>query len=301
LPKGEPFKPKATALIRVSPQHEGLLSEQPDKFDPVEFANYKATLVALVKSPVILMDALRRDRSAKLESIKQRDEPIEWLERNLQVGFIDNTDIMRISLTTRNPDDSVTLINDIVDALVDRVATDERNTALSRLNEVDRITTEAETNLYSQRQTLKRLAETLRVSDSPAAALQRQLGQQQLADYTRELTRIKLALIAAQAKLAGHAAKKADPLIKGAVDLLQEEISTLTKQEDLLAAEIKRLADQIARSSASSLELQMKQEDLDALNAVVNKLRIQRDLLSFEIKGSQRRVQVWTRAELGPP
>jgi hypothetical protein len=66
---------------------------------------------ALVAKPRILDAALRQEAVRNLKSIRLNPNPSTWLEDNLTVRFISGTDLMLISLSGSDPEESAVLAN----------------------------------------------------------------------------------------------------------------------------------------------------------------------------------------------
>ena len=87
---------------------------------------------------------------------------------HISVSTPKNTELMRISLRTDNPNDSIKLVNSVVKAYEDEVLNFEQQRRQQRLDEVERVATEKENELRRKRSDLKRLASQLGSGDSEA-------------------------------------------------------------------------------------------------------------------------------------
>src|SRR5437588_753954 len=77
--------------------------------------SHQRNQMALVKSRLVLVSALRDPRVAKLGVIARQAEqgvdPVEWLEREVQVDFSVAPEDLRISMSGLETDDLVVLVN----------------------------------------------------------------------------------------------------------------------------------------------------------------------------------------------
>ena len=103
---------------------------------------------------------VRKADVAKLEVIQreQREgDPVTWLAKTLRVDCPPNTEILRVSLTTEDAEEAAALVNAVVDAYMNEVVLKEKSERIDRLNELERLYTEKETEMRSKRTALRRL------------------------------------------------------------------------------------------------------------------------------------------------
>src|SRR5262245_28222270 len=124
-----PDKYTAYALLRIAPVEQKILHD-PSAPAPLDrTGQYQKTQVALIKSrPVIKAalnpppakaDAIKIDH---LPLIKQEADPVEWLGKELKAELVDNTEILRLSLSARHlQDDLHKVVNAVVNAYMDQI------------------------------------------------------------------------------------------------------------------------------------------------------------------------------------
>jgi uncharacterized protein involved in exopolysaccharide biosynthesis len=104
----------AYTLLQVrgsDPQH--LTSSSADR-------HLENTMVATIKSRPLLQDTLLRPGIAELNIVRSHKDPASWLEENLKVGFLGETDILRLSLEGTEPEELATLVNAVKDTYMDK-------------------------------------------------------------------------------------------------------------------------------------------------------------------------------------
>src|SRR5262249_41034885 len=142
------------ARVKPSVMRQPLVQEaEPD------FETYKRTQVVLVKSRLVLNAALRDPRVADLPILTKQLDPIEWLERILEVTFPDNTEIMRIRVRGPSPVESAKLVNAVTDAYMREIVNKERADRSRRLDTLRATISSYENTLHNKRQALRVLQE----------------------------------------------------------------------------------------------------------------------------------------------
>jgi hypothetical protein len=181
----------AVALLQVSSNGQQLVFHTADRASESSFEVYKGTQQQELSSDVVLISALRKPAAASLAVVQKEDDPVRWLARNLRVDFQGNSEIMRISLTGDHPDEVATLVGAVVDAYMNEVVDADRHRQRERMNDLDRLFTEKETEMRSRRTELKQLAEQLGTGDTGALLLKQQIALQSCAEARSELARIR--------------------------------------------------------------------------------------------------------------
>ena len=175
----------AYALLKISPGQVRVLPESGEQASGEEL-NYQKTQVAIIKSRQVIKAALRNPAALQTELIRIQPDPVAWLEGEMQVAFVEGSDLARIALTGRIPADLATLVNAVKDAYLDEVVKGERNKQLVLYNEVEKISTSLEDKILTKRENLRKLAETLKTSDSAALTLKQKIALEEYAALQKE-------------------------------------------------------------------------------------------------------------------
>ena len=94
-----PSKHTARTLIHIPP---GTLVAQGNRSNPVDL---QRTLVALAKGRLVLNAALKRPGIAELNIVRSQANPLDWLEKEVQVDFSVAPDVIRIAISGDVPDE----------------------------------------------------------------------------------------------------------------------------------------------------------------------------------------------------
>jgi hypothetical protein len=250
-----------------------------------EFAVYQRTQMAMIKSRLVLKAALQMHGTTSVEVIRQQTDPVAWLEKSLKVTQLEGTDLVRISLSGRNSADLAILVNAVASAYERESEIAERSSRVVRLQGVQNAFTRHNERLQARRRAHRDLMAAL-ADGSNAFAGQRFLQlKQDMADFSRELTRVRLAKVAAQAELArpsiGRSADEAAR--KSKQEQLKDELGFLQAKEDLLDKELVRFGRLLDKSSD---DLDSMKRDLDQEEQIVKRLQTEIATLEIEMQAS---------------
>jgi beta-lactamase regulating signal transducer with metallopeptidase domain len=133
----------ASALLVVKIQDKAIFATLPSdipKKDRERFEIYKATQKASLLSPFVLLMALKNPKLSKLPSVQQAiadDNAVNWLRNNLKVNFPNKAEVMEVSFTGPDAEETVVIVNVVVDTYLAEVVDVEKNQKRSRLKELD--------------------------------------------------------------------------------------------------------------------------------------------------------------------
>jgi hypothetical protein len=274
--------PTACALVRLSKAPPHILPDSaPTGRREDDFETFRQNQVALVKSRMVLTNVLHDPKVIPilptppspsyatqilnwLFNSKPQD-PVEWLEEHVQVDFELSPEIMRISVTGKNPDESIAIVTAVRDAYLNRVRDSER----LKLDNLISMRNKYYLTLREQRSDLTRSTE--QHSSTPAPTLQRELVAQELLDCKRELLRVRLARAAANAGKDKEAPAD-DRSLAVQEELLRNEETALLAKADRLEKEKRNDLNAGIQPEIENLEGMIKQ-----LNADIERLRRERD------------------------
>ena len=176
-----PPKPNAYAKLYMPMSMKmGTVFEHPDP--PLE----RQTQVALIKSRLVIAAALRPTEIKQLETVQRlgdrQEDPVEWLEKSLEVSFPDGPEIIRIALSGDDAED----VRKLVDAVKDSYLKDVVNRSVADRHERHRrltdIAAKAKAAYERQHRMAEELAKVAQLSsvDPKNAAFQQQFEQEQL-------------------------------------------------------------------------------------------------------------------------
>ncbi|GAB6188069.1 polysaccharide biosynthesis tyrosine autokinase [Thermopirellula anaerolimosa] len=234
----------ATALIRVSAANQAVLFQSSG--DSRNFDIYKSTQLEYLRSRFVLVSALRRPEVARLASIQNEPDPVQWVSERLSVRYPGNAELMQVSIATEKGDEAAALVNAIVDAYMEEVVEVEQNERRNRLGELDQLYVEKESEVRKLQNDLKQLSAQLETGDSQALTLKQQITLQQFSTYRSELVGVSLKIMRTQGEIA-----------------LKNAIRDKAAQIQISESEI----DAAGRVDPVMVQLQMRQAELKALTA----------------------------------
>jgi capsular exopolysaccharide synthesis family protein len=164
--------------------------------------------------------ALRNKDVARLPSVKRATEEGDasnWLMKQLSINFPLRAEIMQVDVTRPDREEAATLARAVVDAYLKEVVFAEQDQKRGRLSELDKAYSEKETELRSQREELKKLAEQLGAAPEKESLTLKQkltleeltMARNQLSQTEIDLRKYKSEWMAQQALL--KAVESADP------------------------------------------------------------------------------------------
>ncbi len=141
-----PIKYQAFVTLRVHRHKQEVFS---DKYkilrQPQDYEIEKQTQAFLLRSPLVILSALRQPGIAQMPIVRdeewpwlfgQRDNQVAWLERSLKVEIPQDSEILRLSMRERDPEDLKKLLDAITDAYMKEFVTGQRLQDRARLDQL---------------------------------------------------------------------------------------------------------------------------------------------------------------------
>ncbi|HMP18221.1 MAG TPA: AAA family ATPase, partial [Gemmatales bacterium] len=240
-----------------------------------EFGSYQRTTIALIKSRLVLEEALRPPGILQLQLIRMLGDPITWLEKNLLIDFTIGPEILRIALHGENPEEIKAIVQAVRQAYFTKVVDREKNLRRDRLEEMEKHWKRYDETLREKRAKLRELAESVGSGEAKAIAMKQQFALENLAALEKEYfsigadlrrQRVEVSVLEAREKSNEQAtvtqAKieeqlKNDPVYQQQVAKLQVARQLLAEAEDRLGKDTNPL---LKRYQA---DVQQAEKDLD--------------------------------------
>jgi capsular exopolysaccharide synthesis family protein len=124
-----------------------------------DLENFQKTQAALVRSRLVLSAALREDKVARLDVVKEHSDPIEWLEQELQVDNKVAPQILQISIRGDRPGQLATVVDAVREAYLNEIVDIDHNKRTADLERLKTILAANEASLREKRRTLENLAQ----------------------------------------------------------------------------------------------------------------------------------------------
>jgi capsular exopolysaccharide synthesis family protein len=269
----------ARTLLYVSAQQPVILFRQVGwETTRRDFGTYQRTQVVLIKSRLVLNAALRDPRVAELKVVQEQLDPVEWLEKLIQVEYLNGSEVMRISVTGDDMNQSLALVSGVTSAYLNEIVNKERIDRAQHLETLRTTLARYEEAMKNKRQTLRTLAEAVGSNNVENVALKQKLALDQLGRLQGELvavtsqlrnTKIETQALEARDKAAGERTLPE----RAITDQIEADASVRRKQDKVIRLEeslqslVNRYkyapTDPIYKNMHQSLE--QAQKDLEAI------------------------------------
>jgi RNA polymerase sigma factor (sigma-70 family) len=256
--------PTVYALLHVP--REALQAQKGGDTPPgdAEFAQFRGTQAALLRSRLVLNAALRNKEVSALAVVREQANPVAWLEKQLRIDFPEQGEVIRVGMDGSRSEQLAVVVNGVVDAYIQGIPAALARPQNERIRKMEEMRVEYEKKLRDQRQTLHDL--------QLHEALDQPLLLQALNDCSRELRRIRLERAAVEARLN---LLRAGPVSRSEAATqrmrdLEEQAAVLAAQEKVLQEENKQTREQYAdlyRRQNSSDLLGLREEIREAENS----------------------------------
>jgi capsular exopolysaccharide synthesis family protein len=187
-----------------------------------DFSLFQRAQVAMVKSRPVLEAALAEPRVADLDLWRDKADPVEWLEKNLQADYTLAPEILRISLKGDEPEDLKIVLDAVTGAYLREFHQQESTRQRTRLRQLQDLYTQFDDSLREKRQKLTNLAKKTGPNDAQVKAVHHEFALQRLAEAQKELMRNQLEVTRLEGELAAHKAKQKlpaeQPIPEGVLD-----------------------------------------------------------------------------------
>jgi Mrp family chromosome partitioning ATPase/capsular polysaccharide biosynthesis protein len=217
-----------------------------------DFISFQKTQVALAKSRLVLSNALNQPKVAELSIIKEIDqsqlEPVEWLEKEVQVDFTVGPEILRIAVNGDKPEELVVLVNALRESYLQKIVNWERSERLKKIEQQGDVLNKYEEDLRRKEKELRSLAKLVGSSDSKAGALRQQMTVEQLTTARRELRKTESDRRALEIRLKDQQGKLANFTDQDVPEALIEEYLDQDPQLEPARLEMARLQKDLAQA-----------------------------------------------------
>ena len=112
-----------------------------------EFENFKNTQMQYMQNRLVLTAALRASPKigdekvpiAKLPELADENDKADWLMRKISVSFPGKGEVMKVSVTTKDPVHSAAIVTAVVSAYYSEVVEEERKKRSVQIDDLKRI------------------------------------------------------------------------------------------------------------------------------------------------------------------
>jgi capsular exopolysaccharide synthesis family protein len=262
--------------------------------DNAEYESYRKTQVQLIKSPFVLMSALRRPGIADLKTLRdEQDDQVGWLARNIQVSAPMESEVIQVKLRGENAAEVTQVVNAVTQAYLGDVVDKEKGDRLERRDTIERQYKQNMAEVRRRRDEYNNLAKALGANDSIEVATQRSLLLDHLGTLRAQLTAMQGNLSVLDAELAVLDAKARGELNEE--DLPDEMLDAMLARDPMIA----ELRDRLAALD-EAMTFQAERSARGANDPAVRRLESQRASLMERIqqRGEELRPQIMARMSL---
>jgi uncharacterized protein involved in exopolysaccharide biosynthesis len=280
--KSYPAKFKAHALLQVSTQEPKVLYQTGEIESTDHYKRFQNTQLNLVKSQLVL-DVVLQDREvAKARTIRRHVDAIAWLQTNLDVKFLADSEVMEIALSGDDADEVVRIVNAVKTAYVNQIVDVERKRQSERYDKLKKLWEQYTEMLKERRQHLRRLAEVVGNDDDPAV-VEREKAELFLS-HTLWSERLKIRLDHAEAETLLARRKAAAGSLS---DTIKKEIAQIEDRIAVLAARQKVIDQELERASHATLnrpQVTSRKLDLSEMREEITMLEESQHKIGAEVE-----------------
>ncbi len=157
-------KYRAQASLQVVAQPPKVLFQTMEA-EADDYRRYQSTQQTLVRSRLVLNAALAEKEVSGYQMLKDRVDPIAWLQNELKIDFLSGSEVMEISLSGDFPEELAGLVNAVKKAYMDEVVDVNIKQRIARHAKLKQIKDRYVETLKEKRATLRKLAETVGSDD----------------------------------------------------------------------------------------------------------------------------------------
>jgi len=261
--------PKLTGymMFQVSATPNTLMT--PVGSDRSDFQMYRQRQVAAVKSRVVLNEALKKPEVANLPILRERSDPLNWLENQVRVDFRQGPEFMRVTLEGDDPDQLIAILQAINTAYMDDLRNKEGSLKRKEKQQVEKTLAAYTEELANQQRDIRNFQDSVGASDPSVIAVKQKIAderlwmsQKQLFDVQSQILRLDIDFKVAQARETAAPAGASEPLIQLAIKGDPEWQRLTAVRKDLT----EKIAAYLDRVAPGTVPPQLKQHE-DALAA----------------------------------
>lgn len=203
--------------------------------DASEYESFRKTQVQLIKSPLVLMAALRRPGIEALATLGSDEDKVGWLARNLIVSAPMESEVIQIRLRGEKAQEITQLVNAVTNAYLNDVVNKERMERLRRRDVLEKQYKENMAEVRAQLDTYHSLARQLGTTDSQQVTTHRLLLLDHLQTVRAQKTQLQSSIAILDAELKILEAKDRGE-IKQNESVPEELVQAMIMQDPQLAA-----------------------------------------------------------------
>jgi polysaccharide biosynthesis transport protein len=205
-----PARYYATAQVRVLSSKAGVFDH--GQIQETDKSPFQRAQPSLVTSRGVLRAAATTDRGHAIAATGRYGDLTVWLERNIKVGYIEDTDVMQFSLAGFDAKETADLLNLVVSAYTDEAIRTERNQLNEQIETLNNAAIALQETIRREKDNLQALAKTLKTADPKALSVQQTLRIEEHARARSELAATRAQIRDLEVNIATFRAMAAAPV-----------------------------------------------------------------------------------------
>jgi hypothetical protein len=288
--------PRASLQIARHPPRVSFLAVEPGRSSDDSIENYQRYLTTqgtLIKSRLVLDAALQDRGVSQLPSIKSRPDPIAWLQQNLEVTNLKDTEILQVSLAPgfgASGSDQAAIINAVVRAYINEVANVDVKRRTDRYNQLRKIKEQYAEILHERRETLRKRSTSSGRGESLTA-----LAKDALPRLYHDLRtqRVKLRLERAEAETLLARRKEVpgsatDPVRSKEIAQIEDRLAVLSAGQKVLDEELEQASNEMRGAADQSLDLKAMIDEIAQVEDASRMIGAEVEALNVELEAPAR-------------
>ena len=251
--------------------------------DRAAYEAFRKTQFELLESPVVLNAALRRPGIAELETIREQEDPVEWLAGALEIVVNDQSEVFKVRLRGKRGDELRRILEAVTGVYLEDIVNKDRADRLARRESLAAKHRELATEIASRKEAYSALgersgsADDIRRSPRDARALEdvAQLRSDQAA------VRSDIRSLEVDIAVAEEVGDPPDPRRAARLRILE-------RQAESLAAEIEAATAAPAPTPAEVADLEVRLEEIERLENIHDQIGKQLESSAIELAAPPR-------------
>jgi len=256
-----------------------------------DFAGFRRKQIMLLKSRPVLKSALETPELRGYPAIFAKEDPVNWLQKTLMATFLDNTDLLRISVGEGTEHERAALTNAVADAYVAFAFEQEKQSKRERLRTLGGKLDGINEKLNEKRHKILQMGHGMAQDRQERHRFERE----DLAGFRKELRQLQLAKIGAQARLNKLKGSDGEQEALGRL----QEVAVLIEQERLLKEVMKPKYEIVDEISAMEKEMRDAplQLEISAAEQIAKRLAGEVEALQLDALHAVPSVRLFQKAE----
>ena len=297
------FSPKPTftarTLVHIYSTRPFILKNVPD--NQTDFANYQRNLLALLRSRLVLNSALRNPKVASLQMIRDKLDPIAWLEKEIQADFSVAPEILRIALAGEEPKDLVPIVDAVRDAYVKDIVYKEHNQRSNRLSKLKLLSHEYGEQVRKKKEIYDEMSKGLGSKESKSLTLRREFALAQLQSIQNYLLSVQQDLLKARNELEQVMQADARSELPQVIQTKnqashKQKVSSLENLEKLLLTTLETRIEAMEKFKENRVNVEWLRDEIANAESLLKTIETQISALDIEITHAPERVTLLEEA-----